>query len=260
MLVNVSDGLIVNYLKESNAIESITNIDYAKAENRKNDQGHWGAFIKSQMMATQHEPLTIKKICEWQKMVATEQRSYQHEIEDVAIGRIRNPQTLQKNVRIGQHIPPTYNEVPTLLGALIEKVNQSLKEWRNGTDVEFCKLIGESFQEFECIHPFADGNGRVGRLLANYIATYCRRPIIVFKSEMVECNRYYAAHQSKAAMCAFFANKIKESVIGYGGYRLEHSTPTSSSTVAYEDPIRNMEEVTHWHGLDQAASDWRDLG
>lgn len=52
---------------------------------------------------------------------------------------------------------PAYQEVPLLMGKLIKNIN------RYGSDP--VGKIARDHYEFEAIHPFFDGNGRVGRLL-----------------------------------------------------------------------------------------------
>lgn len=198
----------IHFLNESNRIEDIKEIDYHNRAYQKTDKGHFGAFILSQESALKKEPLTIKMIRTWQRLITKEQLPLGYHLEDSAVGHIRNPNN-PVNVRIGKHIPPSFNDVPTHLDALVEKINDALKNREQfADDKAFCQFLGASFQRYEWIHPFADGNGRSGRLLAGYIATFCDRPIIVFESEMIERNRYYAAHDSEEKMAAFMESKL----------------------------------------------------
>jgi len=199
------------FLNESNKIEGIHAIDYRYPRYQIEGVGHFGAFVLSQEMAKKHEPLTVRVIKQWQKLITIEQIPCGVPIAKDEIGHIRGP-NLQKNVRIGTHIPSDYSEVPTLIETLMEDIKDDLRNIDKYTDDgEFSKLLGTRFLKFERIHPFTDGNGRVGRLLANYIATYCGRPIIVFNSELISRNRYIDAHASEEAMVAFMAQKIKQS-------------------------------------------------
>lgn len=54
------------------------------------------------------------------------------------------------------HIAPPANRVPALMGDLFHYLN----EWEEDTIIKSCVF----HYEFEFIHPFSDGNGRMGRL------------------------------------------------------------------------------------------------
>ncbi|MFH2205176.1 MAG: Fic family protein [Elusimicrobiota bacterium] len=63
-------------------------------------------------------------------------------------------------VRVGDHLPPTANKVPGLM--------KDLLEWINGPGRAWPAVVSSAIlhYQFEYIHPFGDGNGRVGRALA----------------------------------------------------------------------------------------------
>lgn len=64
------------------------------------------------------------------------------------------------NVRVGEHFPPAHQDVSILMFDLLE--------WWNKAAPELSPVISSAIlhYRFEEIHPFADGNGRVGRALA----------------------------------------------------------------------------------------------
>lgn len=71
------------------------------------------------------------------------------------------------NVYIGSiaeavYYPPVYTELPERMKAFIENVNTEKK-----TTTEAIEEIVRQHIEFERIHPFSDGNGRVGRMILN---------------------------------------------------------------------------------------------
>lgn len=63
-------------------------------------------------------------------------------------------------VRVGRHFPPTAADVSGLMFELLE--------WWNRKAVDLSPVLSSAIlhYQFEWIHPFADGNGRVGRALA----------------------------------------------------------------------------------------------
>jgi Fic family protein len=64
----------------------------------------------------------------------------------------------KQSVRVGELVPPPAQEIPNLMSALFTYINEPS---------ELPPLIraGLVHVQFETIHPFLDGNGRIGRLL-----------------------------------------------------------------------------------------------
>lgn len=199
----------LDFLNQSNLIECIDDINYTQKEFQDPEKGHFGAYVYSQQLADDHKPLTVKIIRKWQELIGREQQQYtRDDITEEKIGHIRGP-SLPLIVRVGNRIPPHFETVPTLIQALIEDVNEDLEkncEKYRTDDAAFSKFAAHYFWNFEMIHPFGDGNGRTGRILANYLATYCGRPIIVFPS--AERNTYMDAHKSEEAMSEYIADHL----------------------------------------------------
>jgi Fic family protein len=65
------------------------------------------------------------------------------------------------NVRVGEHIAPQSHLVPQLMSKLFE--------WLRNSDEHLLLKSCIFHYEFEFIHPFVDGNGRIGRLWQSVI-------------------------------------------------------------------------------------------
>jgi len=80
--------------------------------------------------------------------------------------------TLQVYIRGVEWIPPKPKEVPRGMGSLLS--------WyaKNREKLHPLILAAYFHSAFETIHPFVDGNGRVGRLLMNFILHKNRYPMI----------------------------------------------------------------------------------
>ena len=80
-------------------------------------------------------------------------------------GKFRTqPSAIFNQAGIAVYLPPPPQDIPELINQLIKQIN-SKKE--SG----FIKAATSHFA-FEKIHPFMDGNGRVGRLLSTYILKF----------------------------------------------------------------------------------------
>ena len=72
-------------------------------------------------------------------------------------------------------------DVPILLSQLIENLEYRIEISKDNEDI--VKAILEFHISFEKIHPFSDGNGRVGRLILNYSLLENDLPFLVIKKE-----------------------------------------------------------------------------
>ena len=62
----------------------------------------------------------------------------------------------QDNIRVGSHVPPKSGEhIAAQLKALVTEINAKKIDWWS------------AHIEFEMLHPFSDGNGRLGRAIAH---------------------------------------------------------------------------------------------
>jgi Fic family protein len=88
-------------------------------------------------------------------------------------------------VRVGMLIP--------IRAEMIETEIQNLLEWyhENKKDLEPLELAAEFHCAFERLHPFFDGNGRVGRLLLNFVLLKEKYPLINIQNK--NKRRYYTA-------------------------------------------------------------------
>jgi Fic family protein len=91
-------------------------------------------------------------------------------IKDSIAGRLRKDGEF---VRIANHIAPAPDQVEELLTAALDRYNQEV-------DLNFIEKIALFHLEFERIHPFCDGNGRIGRVLINQqLANLGLPPVII---------------------------------------------------------------------------------
>jgi Fic family protein len=92
-------------------------------------------------------------------------------------------------VRImGTHVPTAnYVKVPTLIKELVRNINHKEKD--------VVRHIAAIHVRFEAIHPFADGNGRIGRLLMHAMALKENLPPLVI---LQKNRRLYVAYLNKA--------------------------------------------------------------
>lgn len=120
------------------------------------------------------QELTLEVILSLHKMLISNIR------DDVA-GRFRES---GEYVRVGSHIAPKSEEV-------IERLEKILAEYYASSHENIIKRIAELHLAFEYTHPFVDGNGRIGRVINNYLLI--REGYVPINIKFIDRKKYYDA-------------------------------------------------------------------
>ena len=100
-------------------------------------------------------------------------------IDDNIAGRFRKP---GEYVRVGTHVAPASEQVEKLIASTITEYTSDMSAY-------FLDKIAKFHLEFETVHPFCDGNGRIGRVLINFQLSRLGFPIIIIRDR--EKMKYY---------------------------------------------------------------------
>lgn len=102
-------------------------------------------------------------------------------IRDDIAGRFRNA---NEYVRVGSHIAPAPQEIT-------ERLTKMLAEYNASSHENIIKRIARLHLTFEHTHPFVDGNGRIGRVLNNFLLM--REGFVPINIKFIDRQKYYEA-------------------------------------------------------------------
>ena len=136
----------------------------------KETEAHYKVFLQ---VLNRKEKISNELLLKWHKEIFGETKP------EIA-GKFRD-----YLVRVGNYIAPDWQEVKYLVNNLIKFINKS--------KLNSVELAALAHYRFESVHPFGDGNGRIGRLLMNHILWHNKYPMIIIEKKKRQA--YYKALQ-----------------------------------------------------------------
>ena len=120
-------------------------------------------------------------------------------IRDEIAGRFRGDNEF---VRVGSHIAPSPKEINGSLEKMLSEYNATSHD-------TIIKRIARLHLAFEYLHPFMDGNGRIGRVINNYLLI--REGYVPINIKFIDRKKYYDAFKEFDEKGA---TKIMEEIVG----------------------------------------------
>ena len=141
-----------------------------------------------------HEAKNLARITEYidnnakDKVLSSDMMLFLHKIlisnidNDIA-GRFREG---NEYVRVGNHIAPAPSQIA-------DELEQTFVRYKANISKNIVERIARFHLDFETLHPFIDGNGRIGRSLNNYLLI--REEFVPINIRFLDRQEYYRAFQ-----------------------------------------------------------------
>ena len=150
----------------------------------KETEAHVKVFLS---ILNKKEKLTNKIILKWHEELFKDTKP------DIA-GKFRD-----YLVRVGNYIAPDWQDVKPLMKDFVKFYNKNKK-------MNTVELAARIHYKFEMIHPFGDGNGRIGRLIMNYILWHNKYPMLIIEYKKRE-SYYKALQRGEEAFFNYFTRR-----------------------------------------------------
>jgi len=191
--------LAIDFTYNTNAIEGSTItldetrelLEHHIAPNKpirdvKETEVHAKLFLE---LLEKEQSLTEKTLLRWHEQLFKETKP------DIA-GKFRD-----YLVRVGPYVAPDWQDLPKLLKEFVDFVKKS-------EELHVVERAARLHYRFEKVHPFGDGNGRIGRLIINSILWHEQYPLLII--EYKNRKSYYAARKKdEEAFVQYFIRRYR---------------------------------------------------
>lgn len=140
--------------------------------------------VVSDATAQHEQPLDADRLCRWQSALFPGGTSG---IQRIAVGRYRDHDDAMQIVggRLGREVvyyeAPPSKDVPAQMSAFLGWFNETRPGQGVAAPIDGLARAALAHLWFESIHPFEDGNGRIGRAIADMaVAQALRTPVRLF--------------------------------------------------------------------------------
>lgn len=160
-------------------------------------------------------------------------------INDDVAGRFRKE---NEWVKVGSYIAPDPKSINTLLKNMLIEYNASV-------DKHIIKRIALFHLTFEHIHPFVDGNGRIGRVLINYLLI--REGYVPINIKFTDRAAYYDAFSEfdKAGKTSIMERIVGRALTNSYHKRLAYMEGKKIITLA---EYAKIEKISHSNAINKA--------
>ncbi len=149
----------------------------------KETEAHSKVFLQ---MLHKQENITETLLLRWHRDIFRETK------QDIA------GQNREYLVRIGSYTAPDWQDVPKLMKQLIAFIANA--------KIHPVELAARAHYRFELIHPFGDGNGRIGRLLMNSLLWHKGYPMLIIEYKKRQ-SYYKAFHKEEDGFLKYFMRR-----------------------------------------------------
>lgn len=220
--------LIAESVTHSNALAHIIDIDMKDPKNLQPLKGHYGALLQAFQNGRRHLMVSGQDLERWHQWILDEQ-------EEHGLGVPRLP--VKKKAQM----------------VFLQTLQNRLQSARPSIDeVNLVNLIADTIHDFLSHKIFPTGNGRIARLLVNYLCAWGLHPPIVFhESEKQELKQ---SETDENRLRLYIAKKLRESIYNQQGQLLHFASGTLLNATFVGKDGKKL--IVQWNDLSREEMKW----